>query len=185
MSFAELRELRETVQRLDPGRIVTASGDDISREDLQEYLQTAQVDFITPHRARNPESPKQTESKSREYLAWMRQMAHVVPVHYQEPFRRGYSPRQWEPLADAFATDLMGARAGGAAGWCFHNGDQTDHPDGKPRRSFDLREHRLFEQFDEEEGKVLQGIRASSPPVAGVAARRSFPRSGTDRHHKR
>lgn len=35
-----------------------------------------------------------------------------------------------------------GAKAGGAAGWCFHNGDQKGEPEGRPRRSFDMRERR-------------------------------------------
>ena len=34
----------------------------------------------------------------------------------------------------------------GAAGWCFHNGDERAAKDGRPRRSFDLREKRLFEE---------------------------------------
>jgi len=49
----------------------------------------------------------------------------------------------------------MGAGAGGAAGWCFHNGDERSAKDGQPRRSFDLREKRLFEQLDEEENRPL------------------------------
>jgi len=84
-----------------------------------------------------------------------------VPVHYQEPFRRGFRPQQWEPPADAFLTDLTQARAG-AAGWCFHNGDQKDKPEGQPRRSFDLREKRLFDQLDDEEAKVLKGWTADA-----------------------
>ena len=56
----------------------------------------------------------------------MNKIARAVPVHYQEPFRRGYS--QWEPTAADFLTDLRGALAGGAAGWCFHNGSQRAAP---------------------------------------------------------
>ena len=51
-----------------------------------------------------------------------------------------------------------GANAGGAAGWCFHNGDVRARPDGQPRRSFDLREKRLFEQLDEEELAVVKQL---------------------------
>jgi len=69
-----------------------------------------------------------------------------VPVHYQEPFRRGFSSR-WQPSAEDFAADLRQALSGGAAGWCFHNGDQRDRPDGRPRRCFDLRQRRLLEQL--------------------------------------
>jgi hypothetical protein len=82
----------------------------------------------------------------------MTQMGRVVPVLYQEPFRRGYT--NWEPMAADFLTDLRGALAGGAAGWCFHNGQQRGTPEDRPRRSFDLRTERLFDQFDAEERKV-------------------------------
>jgi hypothetical protein len=83
-----------------------------------------------------------------------------VPVHYQEPFRRGYT--DWEPAADDFETDLEGARSAGAVGWCFHNGAERgrDHPDSRPRRCFDLRpaEGRLFDQFDATEQAFLHWL---------------------------
>ena len=88
----------------------------------------------------------------------MTELGRVVPVHYQEPFRRGFQPQTWEPDAEAFLEDLRQARAGGAAGWCFHNGDQKDDPASKPRRSFDLREHRLFEQLDDQERQVIEQL---------------------------
>ncbi|MBI3463980.1 MAG: DUF1080 domain-containing protein [Planctomycetes bacterium] len=161
VSFEELKHLRETVKRLDPQRLVTASDGEISRDDLRAYLRTAEVDFVCPHRPRHAQSPAQTEAKSQACLAWMKDIGRVVPVHYQEPFRRGYG--KWEPPAEAFLTDLSQARAGGAAGWCFHNGDQKSQPDGKPRRSFDLREQRLFEQLDDEERKVLARLPLLAP----------------------
>jgi hypothetical protein len=159
VSFADLKELRERVRQLDPHRLLTAShAGDISREELQEYLLSVRVDFVSPHRPRHPNSPKQTAAKSREYLASMKALGRVAPLHYQEPFRRGFQPQRWEPAADAFVTDLKESRAGGAAGWCFHNGDQKDQPESQPRRSFDLRERRLFEQLDGEERQVLEAI---------------------------
>jgi len=159
VSFEELKRISEIVKNLDPSRLVTAShAGDITGSDLSEYLQTVRVDFITPHRPRNAASPRETEGKTMLYLEWMENLGRVVPVHYQEPFRRGFSPRSWEPRAEDFIHDLNGAIRGGAAGWCFHNGDQRDRPDRKPRRSFDLREKRLFEQLDEEELKVLDLI---------------------------
>lgn len=157
VSFAELKELRDLVKRLDPARLVTASdGGDIGRDELHEYLRTVQVDFVCPHRPREASSPRQTEAKSREYLAWMKSLGRVVPLHYQEPFRRGYG--RWAPSAGDFLTDLKQARSGGAAGWCFHNGDQRDTPDHQPRRSFDLRERPLFEQLDAEERRFLDSL---------------------------
>jgi len=160
VDFNEIQTLRETVRRLDPKRLVTASqGGDISRDELREYLLTVRVDFVCPHRPRDPDSPKQTEAKSRQYIAWMKEIGCIVPVHYQEPFRRGYRPEHWEPSAQAFLTDLKQATAGGAAGWCFHNGNQRNGPAGNPHRSFDMRQKRLFEQLDDQEQKFLQQMR--------------------------
>jgi hypothetical protein len=167
-SDEDLTALREVVQRLDPERLVTAShAGDIDRADLRDYLQQVRVDFISPHRPRDEKSPAQTEAKSREYLAWMRELGRVVPLHYQEPFRRGFGG--WEPRAEDFLTDLRGAVAGGAAGWCFHNGDERNQPDGRPRRSFDLREKRLLHQLDAEEKKVVESVK----PVLKTALKAS------------
>jgi hypothetical protein len=153
--IAELKTLREQVRRLDPQRLVTASfgGHDLSEEDVRTSLVTAGLDFLCPHRPRNAESPRQTEGCTRELLALMQKMGRVVPVHYQEPFRRGYG--RWVPAAADFLTDLRGAVTGGAAGWCLHNGTQRDAPDQEPQRSFDLRRRRLFDQLDSEERKVV------------------------------
>ncbi len=157
-SIDELQELRKLARRLDAKRLVTAShGGDIDRDELRDYLQKVQVDFITPHRPRDAQSPRQTEAKTQEYLAAMRELGRLVPVHYQEPFRRGYD-RGWNPSADDYLTDLAQARAGGAAGWCFHNGDQRGTDDGRPRRSFDLRSQCLFEQLDAEELKAIGNL---------------------------
>src|SRR5213076_1451645 len=128
-------------------RLVTAShAGELTRADLRDYLQHVQLDFVSPHRPRIAGSPEQTESKSKEYLAWMKELGRVVPLHYQEPFRRDFG--KWNPSAMDFVTDLEGALAGGAAAWCWHNGANRQ---GHPRRSFDLREKRLFEQLDDEE----------------------------------
>jgi hypothetical protein len=153
-SIADLKELRELVRTLDPRRLVTAShAGDLSRADLGEYLTTVRVDFLSPHRPRTAQSPGQTEAKSKEYRAWMKELGRETPLHYQEPFRRDFGG--WQPRAEDFVTDLQGALAGGAAGWCWHNGDNRAAKDGRPRRSFDLRAQRLFEQLDAEEAKAL------------------------------
>jgi hypothetical protein len=153
-SFADLKELRALVCRLDPHRLVTAShAGDLSRADVRQYLRTAGVDFLSPHRPRAADSPGQTEARSKQYLAWMREVGRVVPLHYQEPFRRDFGG--WQPRAEDYAADLRGARAGGAAGWCLHNGARRAARDGRPRRCFDLREKRLFEQLDREEARAL------------------------------
>jgi hypothetical protein len=49
---------------------------------------------------------------------------------------------------------------GDAAGWCFHNGDARKQDDGRPRRSFDMRESegRLFDQLDADERSVTEQV---------------------------
>ncbi len=158
VSPEELQTLRDLVRRLDPSRLVTASfgGHDLAEPEVRDALVTAGLDFLCPHRPRDPDSPAQTEAQTRQSLALAKQAGRLVPVHYQEPFRRGYTG--WDPTSADFLTDLRGAIAGGAAGWCFHNGGQRDSQDGEPRRSFDLRNKRLFEQLDSEERKVVERV---------------------------
>jgi hypothetical protein len=161
VSPAELKKLRELVRRLDPSRLVTASfgGHDLGEQDVREALQTIALDFLGLHRPRTPGSPAQTEARTRECLELTRQLGRPVPVHHQEPFRRGYG--RWEPAAADFLTDLRGAVTGGAAGWCFHNGAQRTAEDSQPRRSFDMREQRLFEQLDAQERQAIQAMAAA------------------------
>src|SRR5207253_915063 len=88
--LAEVKELCQLVRKLDLHRLVTAShAGDFSRDELREYL-AAGLDFLAPHRPRQARSPGQTEAKSRQYWAWMKQLGRRVPVHSQEPFRRGF-----------------------------------------------------------------------------------------------
>ncbi|UCD29795.1 MAG: cellulase family glycosylhydrolase [Planctomycetota bacterium] len=160
VSIEDLKQLRKFVKKLDPKRLVTASqAGDIDDKELGEYVLTAQVDFITPHRPRHAGSPQQTEVKTQRYLKKMKELGRIVPVHYQEPFRRGWKNKKgWQPTGDEFAADFHAANKGGAAGWCLHNGDDKFTRDRKPRRSFDMREKRLFEQLDAEEHKALKKL---------------------------
>ena len=176
VSAEELKQLRDHVRRLDPQRLVTASfgGHDISAKDVRESLLTIGLDFLSPHRPRTPESPGQTEARTRECLDMMKMIGHVAPVHHQEPFRRGYG--RWEPVSADFLTDLRGAVAGGAAGWCFHNRTQRNTLDKQPRRSFDLRGRRLFEQLDSEEHKV---VAEAEKVLSVVQGQREVARTGT------
>jgi hypothetical protein len=155
VSTAELKQLRARVRELDPKRLLTASfgGHDLSEADIRKAIEEVGVDFLAPHRPRHPGSPAETERETRRVIEGMRELGTVVPVHHQEPFRRGYT--SWQPTAEDFLTDLRGAIAGGAAGWCFHNGSQRGAPDEQPRRSFDLREKRLWDQLDAEERKLV------------------------------
>ena len=129
----------------------------MSNEELQKYIVKVGVDFVTPHRPRDEKSPGQTEETTRKLLKEMEKLGRVVPVHYQEPFRRAYG---YEPEVKDFETDLWGALAGGAAGWCFHNGDNRNAKDGQPRRSFDLSSRRLFDQLDDVERKAVSRFAA-------------------------
>jgi hypothetical protein len=175
VGIQELKRLRDRVRQLDPQRLVTASfgGHDLSAEDVRESLLTIGLDFLCPHRPRSPESPGQTEAKTRECLALMKEAGRMVPLHHQEPFRRGY--QGWEPTAADSLTDLRGAVAGGAAGWCLHNGTQRNAPDQEPRRSFDLRIRRLFEQLDAEERKVVAEASANVAGSQEIVMRRPIP----------
>jgi hypothetical protein len=156
-SFDELKDLRALARQLDPARLVTAShAGDPSRDEVRQYVQTVRVDFLTPHRPREATSPGQTAVRTKQWLAWMKEDGRLVPVHCQEPFRRGFGP--WEPGAADFLTDARQAREGGAAGWCFHNGDARERAGGAPRRSFDLRSERLFDQLDGEERKAVEEL---------------------------
>lgn len=155
VSIGELRALRDAVKALDPARLVTASqGGDISEDEVREYVEGVGVDFLCPHRPRHRGSPGETREQTERYRAWLEGLGHVMPVHYQEPFRRGYG--DWQPDVEGFLTDLRGALEGGAAGWCLHNGSPRDGAEG-PTRSFDMggERGRLMEQLDPVEREVL------------------------------
>jgi len=156
VSTEEVRELRDLARRLAPGLAVTASfgGHDLGEAYVREALFEAGLDFVAPHRPRSAGTAAKTLSHTRMCLAAMRQMGRLAPVHYQEPFRRGYG--HWEPIAADYLTDLRGAVEGGAAGWCLHNGSRRGEKNDRPRRSFDLREQLLFEQLDDEEMAVVR-----------------------------
>ncbi|HOW70063.1 MAG TPA: hypothetical protein PKY77_05625 [Phycisphaerae bacterium] len=157
VSFDDLVKLRAAARQADPALLVTASqGGDIDERELREYLLKVKVDFICPHRPRDAASPASTEETTRRYLARMRALGRVVPVNYQEPFRRGYA--DWQPRAEDFLADAQGARRGGAAAWCLHNGSQRQG--GEPFRSFDLRKKALFEQLDEQERRAIEWLKA-------------------------
>jgi len=154
---AVIRQLRDCVKQADPGRLVTAShAGDLDPDDLYEYITAARLDFLTPHRPRQAGSPAQTAQKTELLARRMQRLGKVVPVLYQEPFRRGLAG--WQPGADDYLTDLRAAIDSGAAGWFFHNGPAGASPKGRPRRCFDLRanEGRLMTQLDNEERTFLR-----------------------------
>ncbi len=159
--FVALDEIAAVVRRvkeIDPGRLVTAShaGGDLGTREIPAYL-AAGVDFLAPHRPRHRGSAAETGAWTRETLAFLRASGKAVPVHFQEPFRRGYG--DYEPAAADFILDLAQAYEAGAAGWCFHNGAARKGPAQRPRRSFDLRDGPLVGQLDEEERRLFAHIK--------------------------
>lgn len=165
VSFDELKDLRQRVAELDPERLVTASqGGDLSADDVRKYVIDVRVDLVCPHRPRDKDSPGHTEEETRRCLKVMQELGRVVPVHHQEPFRRGYPGLL--PEARDYETDLKGAIAGGAGGWCFHNGSERGAADEQPRRSFDLSRKRLFDQLDAVERDVLERLHKLVPAPA-------------------
>ena len=163
VSPQECRELRDAIRQIDAQRLVTASCTFGSAEELAEFLEVTALDFITPHLPRTADDPPKTQERVERYLDWMREAGRVVPVHLQEPFRRDYGA--WQPDVEGFLTDLRGAVAGGAAGWCLHNGSNRHADDGEPRRSFDLHPERgpFIDTLDAVERQVLDAM-------AGVVA---------------
>jgi hypothetical protein len=155
--IAVIRSLRDRIKQIDPDRLVTAGhAGDIEPDGLYEYVTGARVDFLAPHRPRDPGSPAQTQSKCANLAHRMVRLGKSVPIHYQQPMRRGLA--DWQPRVDDFLTDLTGAVGGGAAGWCLHNGHTVSKADGRPRRCFDLRprEGRLIDQLDDAERTVVR-----------------------------
>ncbi|HEV8542478.1 MAG TPA: cellulase family glycosylhydrolase [Verrucomicrobiae bacterium] len=160
--YEDLKKLREDVRALDPRRLVTAShsSDDASfLKTFDNYLRVVKVDFLVNHRPRSSVSASKSHAATESYLKHERELGLLAPIHFQEPFRRGYT-KGWEPTADDFLRDLRGAIQGGTAGWCFHNGAQVGPQDGQPRRSFDLREKRLYEQLDPVELEVAGKVKS-------------------------
>lgn len=157
--MAEVGALIARIKAIDPERLCTASdGGDIGDGEAVAYLTEGRVDFLAPHRGRFAGTTAETPGRTKALLD-VAGGVRTVPVHYQEPFRRGYA--DWQPSAADFQADLEQARASGAAGWCFHNGGTRTAEDERPRRSFDLRpqEPRLFDQFDEVEQAFLAWLR--------------------------
>jgi hypothetical protein len=162
VSFEDLRRLREVARELDPKRLVTAShssDDEDFAKAIEHYVRDVKVDFVSEHRPRAPGTATNTATATKLYSKKMKAIGVVVPIQYDEPFRRGYT-KGWEPGVEDFMIDLHAAIESGAAGWCFHNGAEVGPKDGRPRRSFDLREKRLYEQLDPVEIDVVKRIRA-------------------------
>jgi hypothetical protein len=158
LSLPECGTLITAVKAIDPQRICTASSVPGSQSELNDFRTIAEMDFIAPHLCRDAGCSAQTLGTVRQYISWMHTLGFRMPIHLQEPFRRGYTT--YNPIVDDFWRDDSGARIAEAAGWCFHNGSDRGSADGRPRRSFDMSntEGRLFSQFDSVEQTVSTSL---------------------------
>jgi len=157
VSFEEIGELTHAIKEIDPKRICTASGRPGSQEDLNRYLE-AGCDFIAPHLDRDKGSSAKTVGTMKEFIGWMNALNRRVPIHLQEPFRRGYT--DYQPTVEDFFRDDSGGKIAGAAGWCLHNGSNRLSKDNRPFRSFYMggSEGRLYKQLDAVELEAAHGI---------------------------
>jgi hypothetical protein len=156
VNHTDLRALRDAVKAIDPDRLVTASSRELSAEE--------KLDFYSQHLERGPDCAAKTERLAKQIIAAMPTRA---PLHFQEPFRRDYSPA-WNPQAADFYQDLAGAKGGGAAGWCFHNGDNRHAKNGVPHRSFNMTAAAggsLWAQWDTVEREVIANWTAEFTPA--------------------
>jgi len=154
----EVGKLIAAIKGIDPQRLATGSGVPHSAKELEAYAAVGRCDFIAPHLCRDEGCAAKTEGTVRRYGEWMREAGVRLPVHLQEPFRRGYG--RYEPSAEDFIRDAVGARRGGAAGWCLHNGSSRSRPAEPPFRSFLMNEKvgRLYDQWDDVEREVLSRL---------------------------
>ena len=156
VSTAECGELIAAIKAIDPARLCTASCTPRSQSDLDDLRKLGKVDFITPHLGRAEGLPARTAGTVRQFVGWMDNLGFRIPVHLQEPLRRGY--RGHNPTVDDFLRDCSGAKVAEAAGWCLHNGSNGT---GRPHRSFLMSdaEGRLFAQFDSVEREVVASLK--------------------------
>jgi len=157
VSFEEIGELTRAIKEIDPKRICTASGVPGSQANLDQYLK-AGCDFIAPHLDRGQGSSAKTVGAIKELIVWMNALNHRVPIHLQEPFRRGYT--DYQPTVEDFFRDDSGGKIAGAAGWCLHNGSSRISKDHRPFRSFYMggNEGRLYKQLDAVELEAAGGL---------------------------
>jgi len=165
VSLEQVGRLIHAIKVIDSLRLCTASGVPASRDKLLDYLRIGKVDFVAPHLPRGEGSSAETYGKVRQFVGWMNRLKRRVPIHLQEPFRRGYAA--YNPTIDDFLRDCSGAKVAEAAGWCLHNGAKRQSADGRPWCSFNMNdgEGRLYAQLDEVERDVTAELHNC---IAGV-----------------
>ena len=159
VSLEDVGELITAIKAIDPQRICTASSCPGSEDGMKQHLEVGKLDFIAPHLCRDDGCSAKTIGTVKELAGWMKALGRRVPIHLQEPFRRGYT--DYQPTVEDFYRDDSGARIAEAAGWCLHNGSSRRGSGEQQRsRSFGMgKEHgRLYAQLDEVELEVCKNI---------------------------
>ena len=156
VNYEEMGALISAIKEIDPNRICTASGVPTSREDLTRYTNIGKCDFIAPHLGRDKNSPSETMGRVKKLIGWMSgDSIRRVPVLLQEPFRRDYG--SYQPVENDYYQDAIGGKLGGAAGWCLHNGSNSQKTLFRSFRMTD-KDGRLYDQLDNVELAVTHNI---------------------------
>ena len=141
------------VRGRDPDRLVTASlGGNAPSDAATRYIElytVANIDFATPHFPRDDVWAAETQSRVETMRGLLVDAGWDRAIYLQEDARRGYGSAMW-PKED-FLTAAAGARAGGASGWCFHNG-----------AGFDLGAQTLFDQLDDVELDTIDELASAA-----------------------
>ncbi len=155
VSLSECGQLIDAIHAIDADRLCTASGVPSSQTDLANFRNVGKLQFITPHLCRSSGCSAQTITTVNTYNTWMTNLGWRIPIHLQEPFRRGYT--SYNPVEDDFLRDCNGGKLAGAAGWCLHNGANGT---GAPYRSFLMSDAqgRLYAQWDSVEVYVTNEL---------------------------
>ncbi len=158
VSLSECGQLIDAIKAIDPSRLCTASCGAGSQSELADSRNVAHMDFVTPHLCREAGCAAQTIGTLNNYNTWMNNLGWRIPVHLQEPFRRGYT--SYNPVEEDFLRDCSGGKVAGAAGWCLHNGSNAGST--PPHRSFQMTnsDGRLYAQWDSVEVNVTNWLTA-------------------------
>ena len=151
VSLEEVGRLIDAIKVIDSQRLCTASSAPDSAGRMRDFLRIGKMDFIAPHLSRDEDSAGMTVGEVDRLVGWMDEIGRRVPIHLQEPFRRGYNG--YNPSTDDFLRDCSGAKIAEAAGWCLHNGSDRRFEGERPWRSFNMNAAggRLYKQLDEVE----------------------------------
>jgi hypothetical protein len=113
LDAAAVAEIAAAIRAADPKRIVTASRDqNISPVDTAAFAETATLDLVTWHESRMASWWTHTA----EWIAAMRARS-AKPIYLQEPEPQKKGG-QW--TLPGIKANLLAAKTGGAAAWCFH-----------------------------------------------------------------